>query len=105
MEGTLFVALIALVPTLMLLLGSVALINKTSLSSCLQLIGATGLLVVVLTHICEALELLPGMEWGAPRSAGHYLDLGCALAGVTLFPLGYLLHAFQVRAASQRTVP
>lgn len=41
----------------------------------LQLIGAACLLVVVLTHICEALSLFPWMHWGAQRSVGHYLDL------------------------------
>ena len=31
---------------------------------------------------------------------GHYLDLGSAVGGFTLFPIGYLLHAFAQRKAS-----
>jgi hypothetical protein len=33
------------------------------------------------------------MHWGAEESAGHYVDLGSALPGLTLFPIGYLAHA------------
>jgi hypothetical protein len=40
-----------------------------------------------------ALQLLPSMHWGLPDSVGHYLDLGSAALGVTLFPLGYLWQA------------
>jgi hypothetical protein len=54
----------------------------------LQLFGAGCLLVVVATHIFEALHLLPWMRWGDEHSVGHYLDLGSALLGLTLFPLG-----------------
>lgn len=51
-------------------------------------------MMVVLTHIAEAFELMPGMHWGLEASAGHYLDLGSAVLGLTLFPTGYLAHAF-----------
>ncbi len=51
-------------------------------------------MMVVLTHIAEAFELMPGMHWGLEASAGHYLDLGSAVLGLTLFPIGYLAHAF-----------
>src|SRR6185437_7463168 len=66
----------------------------------LQLLGAIGLIVVVATHFCEALRLFPSMHWGAEHSLGHYLDLGSAVGGFTLFPIGYLLHAFTERKAS-----
>ena len=54
----------------------------------LQLFGAGCLVAVVLTHVCEALELFAWMHWGDERSVGHYLDLVSAVLGVTLFPLG-----------------
>jgi uncharacterized membrane protein len=56
----------------------------------LQLVGAACLVVVVLTHVAEALQLFPSAHWGSPTSLGHYLDLSAAILGVTLFPLGYL---------------
>jgi hypothetical protein len=48
-------------------------------------------MIVVLTHIAEALHLFPFMGWGDAHSAGHFLDLTSAVLGVTLLPLGYLL--------------
>ena len=63
-------------------------------ASLLQVLGAAGLVLVVLTHVFEALllELFPWMSWGDKHSIGHYLDLGSAVVALTLFPLGYLLH-------------
>jgi hypothetical protein len=61
--------------------------------SFLQLLGAGCLVVVVLTHFCEARHLFPRMGWGDKHSIGHYLDFGSALLGLTLFPVGYLLDA------------
>jgi succinate dehydrogenase/fumarate reductase cytochrome b subunit len=55
-----------------------------------QVAGAVGLLTVAIAHLCEGLRLFPEMEWGKPRSAGHYVDLAAAILGLTLFPLGYL---------------
>ncbi len=55
--------------------------------------------MVVLAHLCEALHLFPGMQWGSGHSAGHYLDLGSAVLGLILFPIGYLLHALTKRHA------
>ena len=93
MDATLLKAVIVLVPALLLLSGAWVLFRRARrLSTSLQLAGAVCLVVVALTHICEALHLFPGMHWGEAHSAGHYLDLGCALASVTTFPLGYLLH-------------
>src|SRR5437870_8848705 len=92
-RATLMHALIVLVPACMLFAGALALFSRAkTLPSFLQLLGAGCLMVVVLAHICEALHLFPSMEWGLERSAGHYLDFGSAVLGLTSFPLGYLLH-------------
>ena len=63
----------------------------------LQLLGASCLMIVVLAHVSEAADLFPRMEWGRPHSAGHYVDLWSAVLGLTLFPVGYLLHAITWR--------
>ena len=94
MNITLLKALVALVPASMLFSGSVVTFLKgKSASSFLQLLGAACLVVIVLTHICEALHLFPWMRWGDEHSVGHYLDFWSAILGLTLFPLGYLLHS------------
>jgi hypothetical protein len=51
------------------------------------------------THVSEAVHLFPWMHWGQEHSAGHYLDLCSAILGLTLFPIGYLLHALAERHA------
>ena len=63
----------------------------------LQLLGAGCLVIVVLTHVSEALNLLPWMHWGLENSVGHYLDLSTAVLGFTLFPVGYLFQALTNR--------
>lgn len=60
----------------------------------MQLVGASCIVLVVLTHVCEALRLFPAMHWGLEHSAGHYLDLVGAVLGLTLFPAGYF-HALR----------
>ena len=91
------------IPVAFLLTGSVILfLKRKTLSSLLQLLGAGFLVIVVLAHLCEALHLLPSMGWGLDRSPGHYLDGGSLVLGLTLFPLGYLLHAFNL--APQREI-
>jgi hypothetical protein len=98
MNVTLFKALVALLPTCLLLAGSVVLFfSGKTVSSLLQLLGAICLLVVVLTHVFEALHLFPWMHWGLEQSVGHYLDLSSVLLGFTFFPVGYLLHALSRR--------
>ena len=83
------------VPAVLLLLGALALFRRGKSLPCLmQVVGAAGLVTVVLAHLAEAFALLPWMRWGAEHSAGHYLDLSGAILGATLFPVGYLLHAF-----------
>lgn len=94
MSPTFVKAVVALVPASMLLSGSLVLFRRgKTVGSFLQLLGAASLLVVVLTHLCEALQLMPWMHWGLEHSAGHYLDLCSAVLGFTLFPIGYLLGA------------
>jgi hypothetical protein len=98
MSATLFKAFVALVPACILFSGSVVLFSgKKSVRSFLQLLGAGCLVVVVLTHIFEALHLFPWMHWGLEHSVGHYLDLWSAVLGLTMFPVGYLLHALERR--------
>ena len=67
------------------------------MSSFLQLVGAAGLVAVVLTHVFEGLRVFPRMGWGSQHSVGHYLDLLSAIVAVTLFSLGYLIHAVNAR--------
>jgi hypothetical protein len=65
-QATLMRALAALVPALMLFVGSLALFMREKvISSVLQLIGAGCLVVVVLAHVCETIQLFPAMGWGA----------------------------------------
>jgi len=78
----------------MLFCGAIVLFpRQRSVSSFLKLIGAGCVIVVVLTHVAEALRLFPSMQWGRPHSIGHYVDFGSAVLAVALFPLGYLSHA------------
>jgi hypothetical protein len=59
----------------------------------LQIFGVVCLIVVVLTHIAERLQLFPGMGWGQPNSIGHYLDLISAILGGVLLLVGSLGNA------------
>jgi hypothetical protein len=98
MNAALTKALVVLMPACMLLSGSAILFVKTkTVPSFLQLFGAACLTIVALTHVCEALQLLPWMRWGVADSVGHYLDLVSAVLGLVLFPLGYLWHAITTR--------
>lgn len=98
MNVTLLKALVALVPACMLFAGSAVLsLRRKGVSSFLQLLGATCLVVVVFTHVSEALHLFPWMHFGLEHSLGHYLDFGTAVLGLTLFPMGYLAQALTKR--------
>jgi len=100
MNLTLVKALIAFLPACMLFSGSVALfLREKAVSSFLQLLGAGCLVVVVLSHVSEALHLFPWMNWGLEHSVGHYLDFWSAVLGLTLFPVGYLLYTLTKRRA------
>ena len=84
-------ALAASMPVCMVLFGALlTFLRARTVASILQLLGAAFLGLVVLAHVAEALNLAAPMGWGLPDSAGHYLDLASAVAGLTLFPLGYL---------------
>jgi hypothetical protein len=96
MNVILLKGLAALAPACLLFCGSAVLFfRRRTVYSFLHLVGAGCLMVVVLNHICEALHLLPWMHWGIENSVGHYLDLSSAVLGLTLFPVGYLLHALR----------
>jgi len=98
MNATLLKSLAALVPTVMLLSGSLFLYLRTkTFPSLVQVVGTGCLLVLVLAHFSEALHLFPWMHWGVEQSVGHYLDLGSALLGFLLFPLGYLFYALNLK--------
>ena len=100
MNPTLAKALVALAPMLLLFSGAVVLYARTkTASSLVQVLGAACLVVVVLTHVCEALKLFPSMGWGAEDSIGHYVDLASAVFGLCLFPIGYLSYALAKRTS------
>jgi hypothetical protein len=104
MNPTLVKALVASVPVLLLLVYSVAvLVGHHTLSAVLQLVGAACLVVTVLTHIAEALHLLPAMRWGEPDSMGHYVDLSSAVLGVTLTAIAYTLRRRERRSDQGRS--
>ena len=101
MNSALAKALFALAPILIVFSGALALYARTkTVSSLVQVLGAACLTVVVLTHICEALNLFPWMRWGADNSIGHYVDLASAVLGLCLFPMGYLFHTLGKRSAA-----
>ncbi len=102
MNATLQIALLALVPVCMLFAGSAVLFfSAKTVASFVQLLGAGCLVIVVLTHLSEALHPFPWMYWGRPHSIGHYLDFWSAVLGLTLFPLGYLFYALARRNTQQ----
>ena len=73
MNLTLLKALGATVPICILFFGAVVLFfRRRTLSSALQLLGAGCLVIVILAHFCEALDLFPWMHWGDEHSVGHY---------------------------------
>jgi len=89
MTVTLLKALVVFVPVCMLLAWSlVSFVRTKTVWCCVQMLGGGCLSMVVLTHILEAIQLFPAMQWGTPNSVGHYLDLSSAILGLTLFPLG-----------------
>jgi hypothetical protein len=57
----------------------------------LMLLGVGCLIIVVLTHVCEAFHLFPVMGWGLKHSPGHYLDLSAAIVGLAFVSAGYFL--------------
>jgi hypothetical protein len=85
-------ALIALVPiTLLCVYSGTVFAERRSLLAFLLLAGSGCLMIMVLTHVCEALDLFPSMRFGEADSAGHYLDLTSAVLGVALLLAGLIL--------------
>ncbi len=102
MNGTLLKTLLALLPACILFSAAVVgFVRGRDVWSLLQLLGAAGMMVVLLAHLCEALRLLPWMGWGRENSIGHYIDLVGAVLGLSLFPLGYLVGALTRRPAEK----
>lgn len=98
MNVTLLRGLVALVPVCMVFSGSVVwFFRGKTVSSFLQLLGAGFLVLVVLTHICEALHVFSWTGWGLEHSAGHYLDFWSAVFGLTFFPAGYFWTSLRSR--------
>jgi len=91
MNTMLVKALSLLVPASLLLWYSLALFRRRLRWSGLQLIGTAAFVIMVLTHVCEALTLFPWMGWGAEHSPGHYLDLSSAVLGLMLLPAAYVM--------------
>ena len=46
---------------------------------------------MLLTHVTEHYQFFPGVGWGLPDSAGHYLDLYSALVGIALMLAAFIL--------------
>lgn len=92
MTPALLKSLLAAVPSLALLAATLLLfLRDKTVGSLLRFMGAVCLGVVVLTHILEALHLLPSMGWGREHSVGHYLDLAGAIGGLGMLATGYVL--------------
>ena len=92
MNPSLAKALLALIPVSVLFAWSVGvLLQERNCGALFQLLGTVCFLVVVLTHVFEALHLFPLMRWGRPDSIGHYLDLTTALLAIILLPLSYFV--------------
>src|SRR5437867_1893098 len=95
MNTTLLKALLLLVLVGTLFVWSFILFSKKKDPTILiQLVGAGFLIITVLTHVFEALQLFTFMQWGSPYSIGHYLDLSSAVLGIVLFSFGFLARAF-----------
>jgi hypothetical protein len=97
--------ILALAATSMLLAGSAILYHRRgTVGFALQLLGVACFVVVALTHVFEALAILPALGWGQPGSIGHYIDLGAAVLGLTLVSAG-LLFQYVHRAPRVNTRP
>ncbi len=102
MNPTLVKVLVALIPIGVLFVVSIAqFVRGRTLASFLRILGAGCFVVVALTHVAEALRLFPHMHWGDPHSIGHYFDLTCAILGITLLLVGYLVQVVRRDPASR----
>lgn len=94
MNNSLSKALMLFLPVLALFVYSAIAFNrKRAVWSSLLLGGALCLVVVILTHIAEAVHLFPAMGWGEPHSLGHSVDLLSAVGGIVLVAFGIVLRA------------
>src|SRR5438105_7936065 len=97
--------ILALAATSTLLVGLAILYRRRgTVGSALQLLGVACFVVVAITHVFEALAILPALGWGQPRSIGHFIDLGAAVLGLTLVCAG-LLFQYVHRAPRVNTHP
>ena len=93
-------ALIALIPISMLLTWSVTIFVKArTVGATLQLVGAASLVVVVLTHVAEAVHAWPSLGWGEAHRIGHYVDLSSAMLGIALVSVGLVVRALRRRGS------
>ena len=101
MNFTLSKMLILFVAAAVLLIRTASLVlHQQSAARVLQLCGSVALMIVVLTHIAEALNLLTFMGWGKPDSLGHYLDLWSLALGIVFLLVGHLMARRQKASTS-----
>src|SRR6516225_8337900 len=86
------------IPAFILFGGSIIIFSKgRNVTSLLQMIGAGGLMVVVLTHFAETFQFLPWMGWGTQHSVGHLPRPHWRCPWLGIVPLGYLIQAMKTR--------
>jgi hypothetical protein len=91
---------IALAAASALLAGSALLVRRQrNTGSRLLLLATICFVVVALSHVFEALSILPAAGWGRPRSVGHYIDLIAAVLGLSLAVAGMAVRFAYGRAA------
>lgn len=97
MTATLVKAVVALVPTCMLLFGAAIMSSREkSLTLVLQLLGAGALVAVALAHVCEAISS-PGCIGGLSTAPGTTWMPPVPFSVLPLFPTGYLFRALRKR--------
>jgi hypothetical protein len=103
MNITLIVALAIGAPILLLLiLAGRRFLLAPTLAGLFLVLGAASLVVMVLTHVAEGLNLFPGMGWGQRHSAGHYLDLISVYLGIGLLVAASLCPLLRRRESHMR---
>ena len=91
-------AIAALVPTGMLLVGSALRFSRRkSTAAIFQLIGAACLMVVIIAHVCEALNWFPWMHWALSTASGTMSISWPRLAGCRYFQLAICLERLRGR--------
>jgi len=101
MNMTLIVAVVIGVPIVLLfILAARRFATTPTVTSALTVLGAASLVVMVLTHIAEALNLFPAMGWGQRHSVGHYLDLLSVYAGIAFLVAAALCPLLRQKTAN-----